>query len=344
MTDGTGSPATEITSDNIHLSEVIPDCLQWANGGNCNPLSIRDHTDRKVLELVAAATAANTRRAYESDVRHFQRWGGVIPATDELVARYLADHAGVLAIATLARRLVAIRSAHIGRGLVDPTKSELVRLVLRGIRRRHGRPQHRVAALSADDLFEIIRSLGPSTKDIRDAAILLVGFAGAFRRSELASIDLNDIGFGQNGLSIRLCRSKTDQDGRGRKVSIPRLGSPICPVNTMEQWLSVSKIKEGAVFRPVTKGGKIVARRISPEAIACLVKSCVRRIGRDPRAYSGHSLRAGFATEAARLSVPMLKIRAQTGHTSDFALEKYIRESEVNSANIFRMIAAATTG
>ena len=342
MTKDSGHPAS-FTSDNIHLSELIPDCLQSANGGNCNPLSIRDHTDRKVLELVAAATAANTRRAYESDVRHFQRWGGVIPATDELVARYLADLAGVLAIATLGRRLVAIRSAHVVTGLADPTKSELVRLTLQGIRRRFGRPQRRAAALRPGDILAIIGTLGHSAKDTRDAAILLVGFFGAFRRTELVTLDRDSIDIRETGILIRIRRSKTDQIGHGRLVSIPRIQGTLCPVSRLERWLHLSRIDKGPIFRPVTKSGEVRQTRISAEAVSCIVKRCVSKIGRGSDGFSGHSLRAGFVTSAAMMGVPLWTIRAQTGHTSNSVLQKYIRESEFDSGDIVRIVAGSMT-
>ena len=147
--------------------------------------SVAGCTDPKILEFIAAATAENTRRAYQSDLRHFIAAGGRIPATSEQVARYLADHAAKLSMATLARRLAGIRAAHVERGFPDPTKGELIRLTFRGIRRGFGRPQRRVTALSNADLAAIVGSLGQSTKDIRDAAILLTGFSGAFQGPSL---------------------------------------------------------------------------------------------------------------------------------------------------------------
>jgi integrase len=216
-------------------------------------------------------------------------------------------------MATLARRLVGIRAAHVERGFLDPTKSELIRLTFRGIRRRFGRPQSRVAALSRDDLRAIVASLGQSTKDIRDAAILLVGFAGAFRRSELVAVDSTDVDIRETGAVIVIRRSKTDQAGRGRTVSIPRVHGLICPVATLEQWLLISQISEGPVFRPVTKSGKILPARINADAVASILKNRVKTIGRDPTRYSGHSLRAGLATGAARMGVPIWRIRAHRG-------------------------------
>jgi integrase len=339
-----GTMSEIITSDNIHLSEVIPDDSQTASVAVCNPLSFQNCTDAKVLEFIAAATSENTRRAYQSDVAHFLAWGGCIPATADQVARYLADHSAVLSMATLARRLAGIRAAHVKRGFPDPTKGDLIRLTFRGIRRRLGQPQRRVGALSSDDLRAIVASLGQSTKDIRDAAVLVVGFAGAFRRSELVAIDCNDIDTREDGILIRIPRSKTDQERHSRVVSIPRVPGLMCPVAALERWLLISQISEGPVFRSVTKGGKILPTRISPEAIACILKNRLQAIGRDPTCYSGHSLRAGFATEAARIGVPMWRIRAQTGHLSDSVLERYIREGELSSAVAVKMISGSVVG
>jgi hypothetical protein len=159
--------STGITHDNIHLSRPILPASQSASAAVSNPLSFQGCADAKVLEFIAAATSSNTRRAYKSDIEHFIAWGGCIPATAEQVARYLANYAASLSIATLARRLVGIRAAHVEQGFPDPTKCNLIRLTFRGIRRRFGRPQRRVAALSGDDLRAILFALGHSTKDIR---------------------------------------------------------------------------------------------------------------------------------------------------------------------------------
>jgi integrase len=210
-----------ITSDNIQLSRPITRRLVSADDGT--PLSILSCSDSKILEFIAAATPPSTQRAYQSDLRHFVLWGGHLPATPQQVARYLADHASILSMATLARRLAGIHAAHVERGFPDPTKSALVRLTLRGIRRRFGRPQRRVGALSTDQLARIITSFGKTATDIRDAAMLLTGFAGAFRRSELVAIDRENVQIDETGATVLLCRGKTDQVGHGRTVPLPRV-------------------------------------------------------------------------------------------------------------------------
>ncbi len=330
MSDGADSPEFGITSDNIHLSRPISPRL--GDIAVTNPLSPLSCTDPKILEFIAAATADNTRRAYRSDLRHFLATGGCLPSTPEQVARYLADHASTLSMATLARRLAGIRAAHVERGLSDPTKGELIRLTLRGIRRRYGEPQRRVAPLRIENLAAIISAHGDSTLDIRDRALLLVGFAGAFRRSELSTIQCNWIVRTERGTSITLRRTKTEQESRGRSVFIPLVGGPICPVAALDRWLEVSGIKEGALFRPVSKAGRTLGTRLSASTIATIVKRRTAQIGLDPEQYSGHSLRAGFVTSAAAAELPVWRIKHQTGHVSEAVLGGYIRDNDPTRA------------
>jgi integrase len=326
MTEHNGIPAPAITSDNIHLSKVIPTRLDDA--AVSNPLAPLGCTDPKILEFIAAATAANTRRAYQSDLRHFLAWGGPLPATPEQVARYLADHAAILSMATLARRLAGIRAAHVERGFPDPTKGELIRLTFRGIRRRCGNPQRRVAPLKIEHLSAVISVLGNSIRDIRDRALLLIGFAGAFRRSELSAIQCNWVTRTKHGISIRLPRCKTDQESRGRNLAIPFLCGSICPVAALDAWLEVSGITDGPLFRRVSKSGGVFLNGLSTSAVATIVKQRAAQVGLDPTCLSGHSLRAGFATSAAVAGLPMWRIKRQTGHVSDTVVGRYVREDD----------------
>lgn len=260
-----------ITSDNIHLSKPTPLGSKTTFQG-----PVAECTDPKILELVAAATASNTRRAYVSDLAHFLDWGGNLPADGQAIAEYLATHSDLLSPATLARRLVAVRRAHVLRGFADPTKAELVRLTLRGIRRLHGRPQRRVAPLRIEHLFAIVSLLSSSIRDARDRALLLVGFAGAFRRSELTSIKCDWIRRSEQGIEITLPRSKTDQRGVGRSVAVPRVGGPICPVTALEAWLQTAEIADGSLFRRVDMSGKVLPGALSP-AVTRRARSSLRR-------------------------------------------------------------------
>ena len=319
-----------ITRDNIHLSEPIAHADVAALTTNPGPDAC---TDPMVLHFIEAATAPNTRRAYDSDLRHFVAWGASLPASPDVVARYLAAHATTHAVATLARHLVAIRRAHALRGLPDPVRSELVRLTFRGIRRAHGRPQRRAAALTAERIAAIMASLGDTLRDVRDRALLLIGFAGAFRRSELCAVDCEWIDRMASGLVITIPKSKTDQEGQSRQVAISRGRDPICPIKALDQWLEMSGISEGPVFRPITQRGHVLPGQLSGDSIASIVKQRVGAIGLDPTRYSGHSLRAGFVTSAASAGTPAWRIKAQTGHVSDALVGRYIRLSDPFAAN-----------
>ncbi len=325
-----------ITLDNLHLSEPTP--IAAGTATPATPIGIAC-TDARVLHFIEAATAPNTWRAYDSDLKHFLAWGGALPASPDLVARYLAAHATTYVTATLARRLVAIRRAHALQGLPDPVRSELVRLTFRGIRRAHGRPQRRAAALTTERIGAIMASLGDSVRDCRDRALLLIGFAGAFRRSELSRIDCESIERTARGLVITIPKSKTDQEGQARQVAIPFGQNAICPVKALEQWLEVSGISKGPVFRPVTLRGHVLSGQISGDSIASIVKRRVRAIGLDPARYSGHSLRAGFVTSAASAGAPAWRIKAQTGHASDALVGRYIRLSDPFAANAVSSMA-----
>ncbi len=342
MIDAIDSAPLAITFDNIHLSKVIRTGWPTARADVCTrqgagqPKTSADVcTDPDVLRFIEAATSANTRRAYDSDLRHFLAWGGSVPSRPDIVAEYLAAHANAFSMATLARRLVAIRRAHALRGLADPTKSELARLTLRGVRRIHGRPQQRVAPLRVEHLSAVVSVLGRSMRDIRDRALLLIGFAGAFRRSELSAVNCNWIERTEQGIVLTLPKSKTDQEGRGRSVAIPRVGGPICPVAALDAWLEASGIVDGPLFRPVSKAGKVLESWLSASAVAIIVKRRAAQIGLDPERYSGHSLRAGFATSAAAAGLSISQIKGQTGHVSDAVVGRYIREID-----LFRGMAA----
>lgn len=290
-----------------------------------------------VPELVAGfvrdSLAENSRRAYLSDLAQFVGWGGSIPATAETVASYLAAHADRLSVATLVRRIASISKAHRARGLPSPTASELVRATMRGIKRTRGCAQREAKPLLRDDLLMVLDTMGDGLKDIRDRALLLIGFAGGLRRSELVGLDVTDIEHVRQGIVLHLRRSKTDQDGHGQKVGVPLGRTRWCPVAALDAWLTASGINEGAIFRPVDRHGRIHDARLSGEAIALVVRERVAAAGLDPAQYSGHSLRAGLATSAAQAGVPTWRIRAQTRHASDAMLARYIRDGELFTDN-----------
>lgn len=281
-----------------------------------------------ISAYIHAAIAGNTRRAYQGDLQHFLAWGGSIPSTPQQIALYLSAHAGQHAVATLARRLVGIGKAHTSQGLSSPTDSELVRATLRGIRRIHGSAQRQVTPAIKEDLLEMVNGLA-GIKGIRDKALLLVGFAGAFRRSELVALTVENVEFAKQGLVINLAHSKTDQEGRGCKIAIPYARGLVCAVQALQAWLEASGITSGVMFRGVDRHGRISGNGLTPQAVAIVVKERAQAAGLDPTKYAGHSLRAGLVTSAAQAGVSSWKIRQQTGHKSDAMLARYVRDANI---------------
>jgi integrase len=284
---------------------------------------------QKVAQLVEAGIADATRRAYRADLAHFRAWGGELPAAPETVAAYIAAYADSLSVATLVRRVATISKAHEARGLPNPCRAEIVRATLRGVRRVRGVKQREATPLLRDDLFLVLDAIGDGVRDARDRALLLIGFAGGFRRSEVTAINCADMQAARQGLVVLIRRSKTDQEGAGRKIGIPFGRTRHCPVLALERWLKLSGIVDGPVFRPVDRHARVAEGRLSGGAVSQIVRERVEAAGIEPEGYSGHSLRAGFATSAVQAGVSTFKVRAQTGHASDTMLSRYIRDGEL---------------
>jgi integrase len=320
---------TFLPSDNIQLSKVKNDVQLTAQEVR-NDGFLR--LPAKISEYLASATALGTRRAYQSDLGHFLGWGGSIPSSPDQVASYLADHAQKLRAATLRRRVVALGLAHTTQGHPNPCASDLVRVTLRGIRRTHGSEQRQVAPAICEDILAMVRGLS-GLKGIRDRALLLLGFAGAFRRSELVALNVTDLEFVERGLIVHLRRSKTDQEGVGRKIAIPHGRGAVCAVQSVRDWLEASCIKEGAMFRPITRHGHMSQERLSGHAVAQIVKERAGAAGLKSDQYSGHSLRAGLITSAAQAGVSVWKIKAQSGHRTDAMVSRYVRDADLFTNN-----------
>jgi integrase len=286
-----------------------------------------------VASYVRDSLAENTRRAYQSDLRHFELWGGSLPASPESVAAYLAAYADRLSVTTLVRRLASLSKAHQARGLGNPVRTELVRATLRGIKRKRRHAQLQAKPLLRDDLLLVLDAMGNGLKDLRDRALLLIGFAAALRRSELVALDVADVEHVRHGIVLHLWRSKTDQDGQGHNVAIPYGRGRWCPIACLDAWLSTSGIAENAIFRPVDRHARVHNARLSGEAVSILVRERIAAAGLDPLGYSGHSLRAGLATSAAQAGVPAWRIKAQTRHASETMLAHYIRQGELFTDN-----------
>ena len=278
-------------------------------------------------EYIVAAQSKSTREAYAKDIVQFLRNGGSIPATPEQIMAYLAKSASVHSPATIARRIVAIHRAHTDAGYESPTKHPMVKRTMQGIRRTLGVRQRQARPLIAEDVLQMLVLVDQQRpiKAARDRAILLVGLAGALRRSELCAISCEDITDYSNGIEILLKHSKTDQEMHGRVVVIPFSEGKYCPVKSVRDWLALTGIKTGQLFRAVNRHDQISDKPLTPQSVALIVKQAAERIGIDPASVSAHSLRAGFCTTAATLNFGQDKIMEQTGHKSLTTLARYIR-------------------
>jgi len=291
-------------------------------------------------ELRAASKSKNTRKAYASDWKQFDAWcqfAGVpaLPARSETIAAYLTSMTMSkpatgrdYSTQTIARRLAAIAHFHRAAGLADPTAAEAVKVVMAGIRRENaGRPTQAKGALLTAHLRRGLRAAPKKPSDHRNRALLLIGFAGAFRRSELTTIDMEHLMFDEeNRLRVVLPKSKTNQDGQFECKWISP-GGENCPIKALREWLRLSGITAGAVFRGVDRHGN-VGERLSTDAIAYIVKGCAKRAGLDVREFSAHSLRSGHVTQCILNDVALPLIQKQTGHKQVDTLLRYYRHIE----------------
>jgi len=281
-----------------------------------------------------AEKAAATRRAYKSDFALFRSWCETkrvpaLPARPETVAAFLAAEAtrGTKP-STIGRRLAAIRYAHKLAGHEPPTNAETVKATLRGIRRTAGSRPVRKAPATTDKLLAMVGKAGTDIKGQRDRALLLLGFAGAFRRSELVALDVADVQFCDGGMRVTIRKSKTDQEGLGVTIAIAR-GSVACPVDAVCAWIKAAGILDGPLFHSVTRNGEIPSRRLSARAVAELVKSYARCAGLKAADFSGHSMRSGFLTSAAARGASIFKMMDVSRHKSIDTLRGYVRDAEL---------------
>jgi integrase len=289
-----------------------------------------------VKEYLRNSLASNTLKAYARDLERFKKAGGRIPSTADQVARYLANAAEALKPSTLARQIAAISYAHEQRGLQSPTRTAIVRRTLRGIRRTKGIAQKQAAPITPLLLKRVVKPLRclSEAQNRRDAALLLLAFAGGFRRSEIASLCTADLSFTQQGLLIRLKSSKTDQYQRGRDVAIPKAPrGQQCAVRAVRHWLTAlsalrkhdaASAPEQPVFCGIDKHGN-ARGRLNSASIGWLLRKRLALHGLSTDGFTAHSLRAGLVTSAAKAGVPIWAIQRQTGHRSESTVHRYIR-------------------
>ncbi len=293
------------------------------------------------LNNLRQSKANNTLRAYKSDFKDFGAFcinHGLksLPTEPKILALYLTHLSKSSKISTLRRRLVSISMVHKIKGHYLDTKHPVIIENLLGIKRLKGSIQKGKKPLLINDLKAIIKVINEQNVDeivkLRDISIVLIGFGGGFRRSELISIDYEDLEFVSEGLKITLKKSKTDQFGEGMLKGLPYFENKIyCPVNNLKKWLLISKINSGPIFRRFSKGSNLSNQRLSDQTVVLLIKKYLKLAGIENTNYSGHSLRSGFATVAADSGADERSIMAMTGHKSTQMVRRYIRE-----ANIFK--------
>jgi site-specific recombinase XerD len=288
---------------------------------------------KRAAELAREEKTEATRRAYRSDLQIFEAWcrsRGVsaLPAAPETVAAFLAY--GVENDArpsTLGRRVAAVRYAHKLAGHSSPTDDERVKATMRGIRRSLGTAPRKKAPATAERIVAMALVAGNDIKGLRDRALLLIGFAGAFRRSELVALNLEDLEESELGFKVTIRHSKTDQERAGQVIAIMR-GSVACPVAALKTWLEVAGIDGGPIFRSVKKGGALMGR-LPAQSVADIVKTYAERVGLDPALFAGHSMRSGFLTSAAKRGASIFKMMDQSRHRSVETLRGYVRDAEI---------------
>jgi site-specific recombinase XerD len=301
----------------------------------------------KARQFAANSKAKNTIRAYQADWEHFRGWCAeyqacALPATPATVALYIADLASTAKVATITRRLAAISKAHQAAGCESPCtmKHAAVKEVLDGIKRTKTTAQTGKAALLTDSLRSLMRAIPDSLLGKRDAALLLLGFAGGFRRSELVALTIADIEHCDDGVKVTLRRSKTDQEGQGRVVGIPHGSNPqLCPVRALRHWLDAASIASGPLFRSVDRHGNVSSSALTDQMVGRVLKRYCADAGLKVAEFGAHSLRAGMATQAAINGASERSIMRQTGHKSAAMVRRYIRDSE-----LFRDNAAGRLG
>jgi integrase len=301
------------------------------------PTDLADPLATQARVFLQAAKAASTLRAYRSDWEHFRAWCEVrgataLPAAPETVALYLVALAATHRPATITRRLTSITKAHAVAGFPSPATLDhaVVAETLQGIRRTLGTAQPGKQPLLTADLVKVLAHLEPGLAGVRDRALLLVGYTGGLRRSELAGFTVADLAWVEEGAVLTLRRSKTDQAGQGRKVAIPNGGHPeTCPATALRAWIRQARVTDGPLFRPVDRHGRVRQTGLHSDAVGAILKRAVARAGFDPAAFGGHSLRAGFATQAARNGASAFDIMRQTGHRSIATVSRYIREAQI---------------
>ncbi|WP_440680309.1 tyrosine-type recombinase/integrase [Candidatus Pelagibacter sp. HIMB1517] len=315
-----------------------------------NEINVFKTLETETLENIRQSRAYNTSRAYKADFKDFINFckninKKPIKADIKDVSIYLTYLSKKnLKFSTIKRRLVSIVVANRMAGNHIDTKHPIINENLKTIKRKIGAIQIGKKPISLIDLKKIILKLNDNkniniNKKIRDKAIILVGFAGGFRRSELVNLNYQDIEFVKEGVKILLRKSKTDQYSEGFVKALPHFSnSYFCPVISLKNWLDKSLIKNESVFRKISKSGKISNNQLTDQSVALILKYHMSQANLDPTNFSGHSLRSGFATATANSGADERSIMAMTGHKSTQMVRRYIKEANLFKNNALNKI------
>lgn len=297
----------------------------------------------KAKRRLEKSKAENTLKAYSADWSDFSDWCSYhheqdLPAAPETIVNYINDLADEAKANTVGRRVTAISENHIAAGYNgknNPAKDSMVRAAMAAIRREKGTFQRGKSPILMETLYLLADCF--DTNDIvslRDRALIFLGFAGAFRRSELVRIQAEELTFTTQGVMIFVPQSKADQLGRGATLAVPYApDAEICAVRALRQWLDAAEIHTGAIFRPFTKSHALRNTQLSDKSVALIVKKYARMAGLDEKQFAGHSLRRGFATSAAQHDVDALSIMRQTRHRSEKMVHRYIEQGNIFKEN-----------
>jgi site-specific recombinase XerD len=311
-------------------------------------------TDIKILQEetlnnLKNSKAVNTIRAYRSDFKDFIEFCNKnalksLPTEPKTLSLYLTHLAlKESKMSTLRRRLVAIGVIHKLKGHYLDTKHPIIIENLMGISRKKGNFQRGKKPILINHLKEIINAINQEQTEeinkIRNKTIILIGFSGGFRRAELVYIDYEDLEFVDEGVKITIRKSKTDQFGEGMTKGIPYFSNQLyCPVLSLKQWIKISKIKSGPIFRRFVKGSKLSEKRLTDQSVALLIKKYLDLSGINSENYSGHSLRSGFATTTAESGADERSIMSMTGHKTTQMVRRYIKEANLFKNNALEKI------
>jgi site-specific recombinase XerC len=308
--------------------------------------SITDGNRLTASDFMGGAYSSATLRAYHADFGHFSAWCecrnlAFLPPTEQTVGDYLADQTGVVKMNTMKRRLASISYYCRQSGLTFNFRSPWVRDVLRGIARTTNICLTQSAAFSADHIKAMVLAQPPTLTGKRNKAIILIGFCGAFRRSEILAIDVEHVSIGASAMDVSIPRSKNDQKGKGAVVHIAHGLSPhFCPVIALQDWVEAAGITHGPLFRKVTRWGKVNETRLCDDAAGRIIQNAAKAIGMvapDGERISSHGLRAGFVTAAFIAGASDEQVMAHSRHSTTSGMRGYIRRNflmPINSADV----------